>query len=141
MLTNHFLLTLIHQECESTSRKNGDEVKNSLADYCLEMLTAGSFDEQGVFTGWGRDFLMPTEKRPLNEVRKEIREQLNKSLILLEQLDRGEGTLYKIRLPVKGMEKLDVYQCLYFLALYTKEHIGQLQRILEEYNREFKAVG
>jgi len=140
MLTNHFLLTLIHQECESNSIKNGDEVKYSLADYCLEMLTAGSFNEQGVFTGWGTDFLMPTEKRPLNEVRREIREQLNNSLILLEQLNQGEGTLYKVRLPVKGLEKLDVYQCLYFLALYTRKHVGQLQRILEEYNREFKAV-
>jgi DinB superfamily len=138
MLTNHFLLTLIDQECESTSQKNDYEVKNSLVDYCLEILTVGSFNEQGVFTGWGTDFLMPTEKKPLNEVRKEIRDQLNRSLILLEKLNQGEGALYKILLPVKGLKKLDVYQCLNFLALYTRKHVGQLQRILEEYNKEFK---
>lgn len=141
MLTNHFLLKLIDQECESTSHDDRSKVVSSLADYCLEILTLRNLNEQGVLTGWGTEFLVPTEKQPLEEVRREIREQLNKSLILLEQLDQGEGTLYKIRLPIKGMQTLDIYQCLYFLALYTRKHVGQLQRILEEYNKEFNAVG
>ena len=141
MLTNHFLLTLIDEECKATREDESGVFEDSLAGYCLEILSLRNIRQEGLFTGWGSDFLMPTEKNPLEEVRSEIREQLNKSLILLEGLSLGEGTRYKISLPVEGMEKLDVYQSLYFLALYTRKNVDQLHGILEEYNRDFNAVG
>lgn len=141
MLTNHFLLTLIDKECNSTRRGESEEFEDLLADYCLEILSLERIGQEVEFSPWGPDVVVPTENKPLTEVRNEIRDQLNESLILLENLNQGEGTLYKIRLPLEGVENLDVYQTLYFLALYTRKQVGQLHEILEEYNKDFNAVG
>jgi hypothetical protein len=141
MFTNKFLLSLIDEECRTLKGAAADLVEATLAGYCLEILSLNEFNPGGSQTGWSIDFQAPREDRPLDEVRKEIREQLNQSLIYLEILDEGEGTLYKISLPINGMGNLDVYQSLYFLALYTREHVAQFNGILEEYNREFNAVG
>lgn len=139
MLTNQFLLALIEEECKIT-KDNGSGFDLSLPGYCLEM-SREDIDDEGPFTRWASDVLMPSADRPLDEVRREIREQLNTSLIFLEMLKGGEGTLYRICLPVDGTRNLDVYQSLYFLARYTGKNVGRLQSILEEYNREFNAVG
>ena len=140
MLTNQFLLALIDEECKTT-KDNRTGFDLSMAGYCLEILSLEEIAGEEPFVRWTADFPAPGSDRPLVEVRREIREQLNTSLIFLEMLNGGEGTLYKISLPVEGAANLDVYQSLYFLALYTRKHVGQLQSILEEYNREFKAVG
>lgn len=135
MLTNRFLLILIDKGSSKALRLeyNGD-YSELLEDYCLEnasMLEIGihkSFD-------WHRpEHMAPTGQMRLDEVRDEIRDQLNRCLIHLELLENGQGLLFKTTMTINGLGKLDVYQYIYFLAMHVRRHLQQLEGIREDYN-------
>ncbi|AFC31371.1 hypothetical protein PM3016_4625 [Paenibacillus mucilaginosus 3016] len=72
------------------------------------------------------------EKSP-EEVRVLLQEQFRECAACLEQLKKGEGTLYTTMMSVNNLGKIDVYQYLYFLCLHAERHLGQLQRVEAEY--------
>lgn len=137
MLTNRFLLILIDKGSAKAMRlANAGDLGDSLQDYCLE---SPALVEVGIHKSfvWRRpDHMEPLGMTSLPDVRREIREQLNRCLIHLELLKEGEGTLYKTSMSVHGLGKLDVYQYIYFLALHARRHLSQLDDILENYNKE-----
>jgi len=135
MLTNRFLLILIDKGSSKALCKeyNGD-YSELLENYRLEnsaMLEIGihkSFE-------WHRpEHMAPTGQLLLDEVRDEIRDQLNRCLIHLELLQNGEGLLFKTTMSVNALGKLDVYQYIFFLAMHVRRHLQQLEGIREDYN-------
>lgn len=72
-----------------------------------------------------------------DDVRSRMRMQLGTCLEHLDALCHGEGTLYKITLPLQEPLTLDVYQHLYFLAHFGRSHVP----MLEENKAEFALLG
>ena len=71
--------------------------------------------------------------RQLQELRAELRDQLNRCLCHLELLNNGEGALYSMKLSTNGTDRIDLYQCINLIALHLWQHVEQLNKIEEEY--------
>jgi len=54
----------------------------------------------------------------------------------LDELSAGQGTLYRVRMSVQNLGKIDLYQWIYFLVQHQKRHLVQLEKILQEWRRE-----
>lgn len=135
MLTNRFLLILIDKGSEKAIRHAHDgDFSNLLEDYCLENPVLAEVGIHRSFDWRRPDHMEPTGATSLSEVRREVREQLNRCLIHLELLKQGEGILYKTSMSVHGLGKLDVYQYIYFLALHVRRHLTQLEGLMDDYN-------
>lgn len=134
MLTSHYLLVLIDKgTVKALKQAEHADISEALRSYDF---THPALDEVGVapsFTWERPDHMVPTGARSLCEVRRELRDQLNRCLCTLEQLCNGEGVLYKTTMTVNNIGKLDVYQYIYFLALHAKRHLRQLEALEKEY--------
>lgn len=106
-----------------------------LEEYCLmvdeinEALMRKQFE-------WQISDLPSLAKPSLEDVRYEIREQLDRCLIHLELLMEGEGNPFKTNLSVANIGRLDVYHSIYLLALHVRRFLCELDAILENHNGE-----
>lgn len=129
---NRHLLGLI--DLGRTMAGNEDLSGVPAAEYCLmveeinEALMGKPFE-------WQLSY-QPLTKPSLEDVRYEIREQLDRCLIHLELLMEGEGNPFKTNLSVANIGRLDVYQSIYFLALHVRRFLCELDAILENHNGE-----
>jgi len=139
MLINRFLLNYIDQgSAKAMTQLNTSDIGNFLQHYNLEnqvLAEAGVHKSLDLNT---HDHTVPTGRALLPEVRREIREQLDRCLIHLELLKNGEGILFKTSMAINGLAKLDVYQNIYFLALHVKRHLFHLETIMEDYDNAFE---
>jgi hypothetical protein len=62
-----------------------------------------------------------------------MRAQQEQCLQLLEKLNNGEGSLFKVTMSVNKLGRIDLYQWIYFIAQHAKRHIGQMQSNLDEW--------
>ncbi|HTE30121.1 MAG TPA: hypothetical protein VK666_07090 [Chryseolinea sp.] len=131
MMSNRYLLqTIDNGRTSASSLKSTIDVP--LDEYRLrsqELLDAAinkkvSFDFQS------------KECENLQEVRAELREQLDRCLIHLELLIAEKGALFTTSLSVGSLGCLDVYQSIYFMAVHVRLYLGQLDAILADYNHE-----
>jgi hypothetical protein len=130
MLTNHYLLILIEKGSKrALARANDHDLSQALTGYSLETHALESIGKHGSFS-WARpEHMEPTGSKSLEEIRKELRDQLYRCLYQLELLCEGQGVTYRLTMSVNGTGKLDVYQYIYFLALHAKRHITQLEKV------------
>jgi hypothetical protein len=68
----------------------------------------------------------------LEQVRYEIREQLDRCLIHLELLMEGQASVFLTELSLGSIGRLDVYQSIYFLAVHVRRILSQLDGIVED---------
>lgn len=136
-LTNHFLLILIDK---GTSKA----LQNIHQLNLQEVLQANAFhadklQEVGVHLSfnWVRpEHMEPVGMKPLEDVRAQLKEQVERCLNNLAQLPNGEGVLYKTTMTVNDLGKIDVYEYIYFLAQHGKRHIMQMEKNEAEYMKE-----
>jgi hypothetical protein len=134
MLTNHFLLTIIDNATRKALRKSqamvdGDGVA---ANYTLNNPALLQIAQPDSFVWQRPEHHQPTGRRSLQEVRREIRNQLDTCLLTLELLPNGEGTRQLTSMSVNNLGKLDVYEFIYFLSLHAQRHLQQMRKVEEE---------
>jgi hypothetical protein len=129
-LTSHFLLKVIRKGVDrSLKRATNHKIEGTESD--LERMTDVGIADSFV---WHRpEHMIPTGAKPMNDVRQLMREQQTECLILLQKMPDGEGSLYKVRMSVNNLGKIDTYQWLYFLALHAKRHITQIERTYQQW--------
>jgi hypothetical protein len=136
MLTNHFLLILIEKGCTKALKKVDDLSGNVVAPkgYTLDNAALQEISKPGTFVWQRPEHHQPTGQKSMHEVRRELRNHLDRCLITLDLVPNGEGTLHQTTMSVNNLGKLDVYQFIYFLSLHMQRHLQQMRRIEEEFN-------
>lgn len=130
MLTNHYLLIIIdNARTKALAKSQGASVSIEFpSDYSLGSEAMLQIADPDAFPWQRPEHHQPTGKVGLYEVRREIRNQLNKCLITLDYLPNGEGILHRTTMNVNNLGKLDVYQYLYFLMLHAQRHLRQMEK-------------
>ena len=128
-LTNHFLLILIDK---GTKKALQNAQKLDLqAELKGHVFHWDKLTEVGLhksFTWIRPEHMEPAGMKPLEEVRAQLKEQVNLCLDYLDQLKNGEGVLYKTTMTVNDLGKINVYEYIFFLAQHGKRHITQMQK-------------
>ena len=124
-LTSHFLMKVIRKGIErSLIRAQSRAIEGTESD--LERMADVGIADSFV---WHRpEHMIPTGAKPMNEIRHMMRQQQRECLEFLDNMPNGEGSLYQVRMSVKNLGKIDMYQWLYFVALHAKRHITQIER-------------
>ena len=133
-LTSHFLLILI----EKGSRK---ALANTLNLNLEEELNNYNFHRDKIEEvgrhesfAWVRpEHMDPKGERSLEEIRQQLKDQLNQCLEVLSKLPNGEGVLSKTTMTVNDLGKIDVYEFIYFLSQHGQRHISQMEKVEIEY--------
>jgi hypothetical protein len=135
MLTSHFLLILIEKgTIKALHKSNGMNTAGLVpANYALGNAALQEIADPKAFPWQRPEHHQPTGQQTTHEVRREIRNQLDRCLITLDLLPNGEGVLHHTTMSVNGLGKLDVYQYVYFLALHAQRHLRQMEKIEEEF--------
>lgn len=134
MLTNHYLLVLIKKGREKALRKVTTLSSSAIVpeNYSLSNPALLEIAQPKAFAWQRPEHHQPTGLRPMHEIRREIRNQLNECLFTLELLPNGEGVLHQTTMSVNNLGKLDVYQYVYFLSLHAQRHLHQMKEIENE---------
>src|SRR5688572_24867216 len=135
MLTNHFLLILIEKGTVKALQKydpasNADLVPSN---YSLSSPALQEIANPKAFPWQRPEHHQPTGQSSIHEVRREVRNQLDRCLITLDLLPNGEGVLHHTSMSVNGLGKLDVYQYVNFLSLHAQRHLRQMEKVEEEF--------
>jgi hypothetical protein len=134
-LTNHYLLLLIRKGTEKAMKRAGvTELSEGMFDQY--QLSTPDMEKIGIplsFEWKNPGHMTPTGGESLQEIRARLRYQLGECLDLLESMKKGEGILNTTTMSVNNLGKLDVYQYIYFLALHVKRHVGQIDKLLLEF--------
>jgi len=135
-LTNHFLLILIKKATVKALGKTKPANFNELlADYDLDWEKLKQVGEHKSFY-WNRpQHMQPTGTVDLKEVKDKIEVQVAECLHCLQQLSNGEGILYKTRMTVNDLGKIDVYHYICFLVQHAKRHITQMENNKKEFEQ------
>jgi len=135
LLANRYILQII-EEARTDNRKSSTN-EMPLEDYCARIQALedpASISVDFNFATYIQDGVS------LHLIRQELRDQLNRCLIHLEELGEGEIELFETNLSVGEFGKLDAYQCFYFLAMYVRRCLEQLENTLADYNRTTEKV-
>ena len=135
MLTSHFLLIIIEKGTIKALQKSNGLTEGELvpANYSLGSAALHEIADPNSFPWQRPEHHQPTGQQPIHEVRREVRNQLDRCLITLDMLPYGEGTLHHMAMSVNGLGKLDVYQYVYFLALHAQRHLRQMENVEQEF--------
>ena len=135
MLTNHFLLILIEKGTVKALQKYDPTLHDDLvpSNYSLGSPALQEIANPNAFPWQRPEHHQPTGQRSIHEVRREVRNQLDRCLITLDLLPNGEGVLHHTTMSVNGLGKLDVYQYVYFLSLHAQRHLRQMEKVEEQF--------
>jgi hypothetical protein len=136
-LTNHFLLLIIRKlAAKSIERSQREDYLSMLDGYQFDWEKLEMIGRPGAF-GWQRpEHMQPTGNACLEDVRATLKLQQGECMDLLDQLKRGQGILYRIRMSVNDLGKIDVYHYICFLVQHMKRHIVQMEEIKKKYITE-----
>jgi hypothetical protein len=136
-ITGEQLLILIEKGAAKAIVKSQNEqaFKEALENYALMKEGLQQIAQPEAFDWHRPEHHAPTGQYELSAVRERLRDQLHQCLLTLDVLPNGEGALHHTTMNVNNLGKLDVYQCLYFLALHTQRHVVQLKKLETEFIR------
>jgi hypothetical protein len=127
MLTNHFLLILIEKGAsKAVDRSQSIDLKAVVEDYELDTRVMDEIATPGTFKWNAPEHMRPSGKTTPEQLRRTLRDQLYRCLVVLDQLQNGEGVNYKLTMSVNNLGKLDMYQYIFFLSLHIHRHLHQL---------------
>lgn len=140
MLTSHFLLILIDKG-RIKALKNTQErsLKDEMQSFHFDL---EKLDEIGIhksFTWTRPEHMEPKGEKAEIDIKLELIHQLNRCLTYLEELNQGEGLLYKTTMTVNGLGKINVYEYIYFLSKHAERHLTQMEKIKLEYDSSFSS--
>lgn len=133
-LTNLFLMRTLGKWADIATQRadRGDPIPEGESD--LDRLLI--IGERGTF-GWDRpEHMEPTGIPAADDVRATLHQQLDQSLIRLEQISGGVGALCRVTMTVNNLGKIDLFQWLFFLAQHARRHLQQLTSIEDEFDRQ-----
>jgi hypothetical protein len=134
MQANHYLLILIEKGTKKALKKTDKlKIKQILESYEISNPLLEEIGINNSFEWKCPDHMIPSGKCSLDLIQHEVMKQ--KSLLRenLHLLNCGEGVLYKTKMSVHSLGRLDVYQYIYFLLKHMQRHIQQMLRIESEY--------
>lgn len=139
MLTSHYLLIIIDNGRVKALQKHQSLPGFTFPEnYSLGNEAMLQIAQPEAFPWQRPDHHQPTGKTGLYEIRREIRNQLDKCLITLDFLPNGEGILHRTSMSVNNLGKLDVYQYIYFLTLHAQRHLRQMEKNEKDFLGMFK---
>jgi hypothetical protein len=127
-LTNHYLLIPSEKgTAKALANLQGFDLPAALASYKFPRARLAAIGMLHVFP-WARPAHMEprTYPRPLPVVRQQLHDQLAQPLHILGRLAQGEGVLHQMTVSVNELGKLNVYECIYFLAQHARRHLTQM---------------
>lgn len=132
LVFNRYVLQVIERSCKTAiefSEDNKNRLDEQLNSYNF-LIPSYAFNEQFVKE---EEVMLINSIRDASEIWAELRWQLYTCLNCLEILKKGEGMLYKVNVDSFG--DLDLYQCLYLIALQMKEKIAAIMTLEKEYEK------
>jgi hypothetical protein len=72
--------------------------------------------------------MVPTGTVPPQASRALLALQHCECLALLDRMANGEGLLHTVRMSVRELGRLDMYQWLWFLLMHSRRHLAQMER-------------
>ncbi len=136
-LTNHYLLILIRKGiAKSIEKSRIMDYSNLLQGYDLDWEKMRMIGEHNSFA-WNRpEHMEPKADLALNAIRIKLNQQAKDCLSLLNQVPNGEGVLYKTKMSVNDLGKIDVYHYIYFLIQHAKRHLTQMNKVKMEFEKK-----
>jgi hypothetical protein len=128
-LTNHFLLILIDKgTSKALQNVHNLDLQSELDHHSFHWDKLTEIGRHKSFTWVRPTHMEPTGIKPLEDVRKQLKEQVNQCVKNLDRLKNGEGILYKTTMSVNNLGKINVYEYIYFLAQHGQRHLTQMQK-------------
>jgi hypothetical protein len=130
-LTNHFLMLTLRKAVERAIGRasRGELILEGESDLG-RLETVG---ERGRFPWIRPGHMEPTGRTTDSDVRMTLRAQLEDCLSLLARMSRGEGSLCRLHMSVNALDRIDLYQWLYFLAQHGRRHVQQMASIQAQF--------
>ena len=136
-LTNHFLLILIDKGTNKALANSAKlDISEELKNYEFHREKLIEIGLHKSFNWIQPEHMEPGAEKSLEQVRQQLKDQLQLCLDYLDKLKNGEGALYKTTMTVNELGKIDVYEYIYFLAQHGQRHITQMKKNEQEYNEE-----
>jgi hypothetical protein len=132
-LTNHFLLLIIIKGARKALRRaHTTDFSVELNNYQFDWEKLSVVGQHGSFA-WVRPAHMePTGSVSIDEIRQRLAGQLQQCAACLDEMKNGEGVLYKIRMSVNDIGKIDMYHYIYFLVMHINRHLSQMNKIIAD---------
>ena len=125
-IVNRYLLLTLDKGAEKAVRRavRGVPLPEGESDLTIfsEIANPDAFDWQPP------QHMVPTGALPLAEARAVLARQRRECIVLLERMAKGEGFLHTVRMSVRDLGRLDMYQWLYFLLMHARRHLEQMER-------------
>lgn len=125
-LTSHFLLIVIHHGRGKALRRARTQPVPTVESDLTSIEAIGHPD---AFVWLRPEHMEPTGTKSSSEVRLLLQQQKVECLDMLSPMSHGEGALHKVRMSVRDLGKLDMYQWLFFLAQHAKRHAREIERL------------
>jgi len=136
-LANRYLMLLIDKgKIKALNKADPGRIADALKGYRLTWDRLEQIGENGSFEWECPAHMVPAGFVPAEDTRLELDAQRGTLIDDLADLRNGEGVLHKTHMSVNRLEKLDVYQYIYFLLQHCRRHIGQM----EEIERSFRSA-
>lgn len=128
-ITNHFLIILVDKGAgKAIKRAETENLSAALSDYTFHR---DQLTEVGIHQSfnWIRpEHMEPKGEKSSEEVREQLKAQLQHCFDVLDRLKNGEGVLCKTTMTVNDLGKIDVYEYLYFISQHARRHITQMEK-------------
>ena len=105
-----------------------------MSDYSLATPALQELTDPEAIAWQCHEHHQPLGKRLPSEIRRELRNHLERCLVTLEMLPNGEGALHQTPVAFNDIGRLEVYQQLYFIVLHAQRHLHQMKKIGEEFD-------
>ena len=133
-LTNHFLLILIDKAAnKSLANVHNLILEDELKNYNFHRSKLEEVGQHKSFAWIRPEHMEPKGELSFQEVRVNLKEQLQQCLNVLDRLPNGEGVISKTTMSVNDLGKIDVYEYIYFLAQHGQRHVSQMAKVEQEY--------
>ncbi len=125
-IVNHYLLLTLRKGVETARRRAAREVAVPVAESDLTIF--GDIADPDAFDWRSPKHMLPSGTLPLAEARAILARQHGECLLLLEGMAEGQGLLHTVRMSVRDLGRLDMYQWLWFLLMHARRHLAQIDR-------------
>ncbi|HET6421383.1 MAG TPA: DinB family protein [Geobacteraceae bacterium] len=125
-IVNHYLLLTLRKGVETAVRRaaRGLPIPADESDLAI----FGEIADPDAFDWQPPKHMLPKGKIQLTKARSVLDLQRYECLGLLDKMAQGEGFLHTIRMSVRDLGRLDMYQWLWFLLMHARRHLTQMER-------------
>jgi len=133
-IVNRYLLLTLDKGVEKAVRRAARGVP--LPDGESDLTIFSEIADPDAFDWQPPPHMVPTGSLPPVEARSVLAWQRRECIVLLERMAKGEGFLHTVRMSVRDLGRLDMYQWLYFLLMHARRHLEQMERAVAGRGKE-----